>query len=102
DRGQDTFLIREVGARIVRAFDVRPQVAGEVDRFAAYLERASSSFDGDRDASAAGIFHLAGDGSLPDHVENFRLVRVERTLDGRRQLEGMACRTNGFVGFLGV
>ena len=102
DAGEHGFLIGEFGIRRVAAFDVRSQVAGEVDRFAADLERAAFAFDRDHDAAAAGVGHLAGDRALPDHVEDFEFICVQGILHRAGQLERMAGGTNRFVRFLRV
>ena len=80
---------------VVAAFDVGPQVAGEVDRLAAHLEDAAFAFDRDRDPPAAGVGHLAGDRPLPDHVEQLEFVGARAALrSALGQLERMAGRAN--------
>ena len=74
---QHNFLIRKLSIRRVATFDIRPQIAGEIDRFAAYLKHAPFAFDGKRGASTARISHLAGHGALPDHIEDLELVGVQ-------------------------
>ena len=100
--GQCLFLVGEFGVGVVGTFDIRSQVAGEVDGLAADLEDAAFAFDGDDDSSSARIGHLAGDGTLPDQVKQAEFVVIEGGFHRFRQAEGMPCGADRFVSFLGV
>jgi hypothetical protein len=95
-------LIGELGLGHVAAFDVGAEITGEVDRLAANLEYAAFAFDRNRDPSAAGVGHLAGDRALPNHVEQFELVGIELVAQDAGQFEGMTGRANAFVRLLRV
>ena len=105
---QHDVLVGQFGLRIVAAFDIGPQVAGEVDRLAAGLKHGAfrpwaPGFDGDRHAAAAGVGHLAGDRALPDHVVEAELVRRPTGLAARSgKANGRAGRADRLVRFLGV
>ena len=99
---QGLFLIGEFRFGVVAAFDVRPQIAGEVDRLAGDLEHAAAAFDLDRDAAGRAVGHLAGDRALPNQFEQLELVGAELAAQRLGELERMTGGANRFVRFLSV
>ncbi len=106
-RRQEGLPVGQLGGRVVAPLHVGLQEAGEGDRVAARREHrllAVLGLAGDADGQrlAAGIFHLGGDGSLPDELVDLRLVRADLAghLVGRAPL--VAGRADGLVGLLGV
>ena len=83
-RRQHRLLIGQLGLGIVGAFDVGPQIAGEIDRLAADLKHAPSPSIVIVIRAAAGIGHLAGDRPLPDQVEQPEFVGVQLVLQRLR------------------
>ena len=99
---QRSFLVSKFHRGIVRAFDVRPQVAGEIDRFAAHLEYATFAFDRNDNPSTACVGHLAGDGAFPNQIEEPELIIIQHATHRFGQFERMARRADRFVSFLGI
>ncbi len=99
--------VRQLGGRVVAALDVRLEEAGEGDRVAAGREHGvlavfALAADADGERLAASVFHLGGDGPLPDQLVDLRLVRADLAGDlvGRAPL--VARRADGLVSLLGV
>ena len=88
--------------RIVAALDIGSQITGKIDRLAAHLKHRAVAFDRDRGAPALGVGHLAGDGALPNHVEQAKLILVQLIAQLLGQRELMAGGANRLVCFLGV
>jgi hypothetical protein len=95
-------LIGQFCLGIVGSFDIRPQKARKIDRLAADLKDRAVGLDRDGHGAAAGIDHLTGNRSLPNQLEQPELIGTEFVLQSRRQLEGVPCRPNRFVGFLRI
>ena len=87
---------------IVRSFDVRPQIAGKLDRLADGLEHRPVDLDGDRDAVSAGVAHLAGDRPFPNQVVELELVGAEPSAQRFGEIEVVAGRPNRLVRLLRV
>ncbi len=102
NRRQHRLAIGQIGLGIVRAFDVRPEIAGKLDRLADGLERRPVDLDADGDAVSAGVGHLAGDRPLPDQVVELELVGTEASAERFREVEIVAGGPNRLVGLLRV
>ena len=106
DRGQHSLSLGERGVRVVRALDVGPEEAGEVDHVAVGLEdrldRPVRLADLEHHPAPLGVLHLAGERALPDQVVDLGLVLAEHLADlgGRHDL--LASRADGLVGLLRV
>ena len=109
-RRQVDLTVGQFGLRVILALHIGPLEAGKLDdrTRSAELDRAGSTVDGGRAAEpdpcagAGGVGHLGCDGPLPDEVVEAELVARQRSCGLVRSAEGLACRTDGLMGLLGV
>ena len=102
DRREHDVAAGQFAVGIVGAFDIGPQVPGEIDDLAAGLETGPVDHHANRDAAGPRVGHLAGHRPLPDQVVEPELVGAEHIAEGLGQDKGMARRPDRFVGLLRV
>ena len=107
-RGQDVSLahLRQVRL-VVLGIGVGAQPARERDRAAGggeldLLARGRLARDRDLHRGAAGVFHLGGDGALPNQLVELELLGVERVGQLPGGGKALASRANRLVRLLGV
>jgi len=99
---QRPLLVGQLGIRVVRAFDIGPQIAGEINRLTADLEHTAFAFDRDDDPPSARVGHLAGNRSFPNQIKKSKLVVIQLRPHHFGQLKRVPCRPNCFMRLLGI